>query len=158
MKHLIGLVLMLTSSAASALTCVRPDPARSFATAQAAPETYIILRGHIGIAEVLIPPEPADPQAPAPIPVWFTGTSLTPQGFTQPYEGPMVVQPTCAGPWCGEINQDMDLIAFARQENGSTIITADPCGGWILPDDAATVATLTACIRGEACQPGPQSH
>ena len=145
------LMAAFAGSQARALSCVQPDPVRAFQYAMAAPETYVVLRGTFAEAEILIPPDVGKAEA-HPVPVWFIGAALTRDGFTQALETPMTVQITCAGPWCGSMPPQTEVIAFARLADGAYTIGAGPCGGFFEPEPAVE-RLLLSCIRGEACVP-----
>ena len=114
MKHILVALAALAGTQAQALRCLHPDPVRSFQAAMAAPETYVVLRGTVAEAEILIPPA-KDAASSYPVPVWFIGHILTVDGFTQSLETPMTVQVNCAGPWCGSMLPEAEVIAFAQQ-------------------------------------------
>jgi hypothetical protein len=152
MKHSLVLIAALVGSQAQALSCVQPDPVRTFQSVMAAPDTYVVLRGRVSEAEVLIP-LPEGKTEDRPVPVWFIGTALTPDGFTQVLEGPMTVQISCAGPWCGSMLGNAEQIFFARVQDGNYTIDSGPCGGAAFAADPGTEALLTSCMRGDACVP-----
>jgi hypothetical protein len=151
-KHMVMVLVALVGSQAQALSCVQPDPVRAFQAAMAAPDAYVVLRGRVSEAEVLIP-LPQGKTQDRPVPVWFIGAALTSDGFTQTLEGPMTVQITCAGPWCGSMLGDAEQIFFARLQDGAYTIDSGPCGGAAFAADPRTEALLTSCMRGDACVP-----
>ena len=152
MKHLIVAIAVLAGTQAQALRCLHPDPVRSFQAAMAAAETYVVLRGTVSEAEILIPPE-IDKTQSYPVPVWFSGQVLTRDGFTQSLETPMTVQVNCAGPWCGSMLPGSQIIAFAQVTDGAYVIEASPCQTWVFQPTPLVEELLTSCIRNEACVP-----
>jgi hypothetical protein len=150
MVRFLAFIAAMTGSGAQALSCLAPDPVQTFHRAMEAPDTYVILRGTLAIAEILIPPEVGKDQEHA-VPVWFHGMALTNDGFTRPFDGPMIVQVTCAGPWCGTVPADTDLIFFVQVVDGTYTIDAGPCGAGTFVPDPKTEALLTSCLRGDAC-------
>lgn len=153
LKPVLSVLIAAMASQATALSCVFPDPVRTFQAASAAPETYVILRGTLSEAEILIPP---DRTRSYPVPVWFTGHALTQSGFTRALEQEMTVQVTCAGEWCGGVPPETDTIFFAQVQDGAYVISSDPCNFWMFPPDPLTVEVLTSCLRGAACVPADQ--
>ena len=152
MQSILAGLAVLWTTQAHALQCLRPDPVRSFQAAMVAPDTYVVLRGTVAEAEVLIP-LPNDKTQPHPVPVWFVGDILTTAGFTESMEAPMTVQITCTGPWCGALLPETPMIAFARVQGGGYVIDAGPCATWAFQPDPLIEALLTSCIRGDACVP-----
>ena len=152
MKHFLVAIAALSGTQAQALRCLHPDPARSFQAAMAAPETYVVLRGTVAEAETWIPPA-KDAATSYPVPVWFIGHILTVDGFTQSLETPMTVQVNCAGPWCGSMLPEAEVIALAQVVDGANIIEAGPCETWVFQSGPLIEEFLTSCIRGDACVP-----
>ena len=147
MKHLIVAIAALAGTQAQALRCLHPDPVRSFQAAMDAPETYVVLRGTVSEAEILIPPIIGKHES-YPVPVWFSGHVLTRDGFTQSLETPMTVQVNCAGPWCGSMLPGSPVIAFAQVADGTYVIEAGPCATWVFQPSPLVEELLTSCIRG----------
>jgi hypothetical protein len=152
MTRYLALIAALAGTQAQALRCLHPDPVRSFQAAMAAPETYVVLRGTVAEAEILIP-LPTDKNSAYPVPVWFIGHILTVDGFTQSLETPMTVQVNCAGPWCGSMLPEAEVIAFAQVVDGVYTIEAGPCETWVFQPGPLIEELLTSCIRGDACVP-----
>jgi hypothetical protein len=152
MKRILPFAMVLAASQAQALQCRIPDPVRIFQAAMDAPETYVVLRGRVAEAEILIPPKRIEGQ-PYPVPGWFIGSVLTRDGFTQGLETPVTVQVTCAASWCGSMLPEVELIMFAQVSDGAYVIEADACESWVFTPDPLIEQLLTSCIRGEACVP-----
>ena len=152
MKHLLVAIAALAGTQAQALSCLRPDPVNSFLAANESPETYVILRGRVAEAEILIPPVVGKDQS-HPVPGWFIGQALTSTGFDQPLETPVTVQVLCAGPWCGSMLPEEDLIIFATLTDGVYEIQAGPCDGAAFQPSPETEALLLSCFQGAACVP-----
>ena len=150
---------LLAATQAAALSCIRPDPAQSFRMAQESPDRYVVLYGSLSADPALFPPSDGSFTQPlpaildpAPVPATFTGHSLTREGFTRDASGPLLLQPTCAGPWCGGPPGPGLLLVFARLTEAGQVIEIDPCGTWVFPDPSlAMLELMAACLRGEAC-------
>lgn len=142
---------------AAALSCLVPDPIRSFAEIHAAPESYRAYVGRFFFDPGRLPysDAPADVSATPPaIPAQFTGRQLGPTGFDTAVETAMVLQPSCAGPWCGSLTPGDEVLVFAREEDGRLIVDLEPCPGKVQgAPDAETRERLAACMRGEDCAP-----
>lgn len=155
MKHVLAIAVAMFATQAGALSCVRPDPIRAFQAASDATEEYLILKGQFTFDITQLPQSEVTSGLvlPQPIPAQFTGMSLTMDGFTNPIAGPVTVMPVCFGAFCGGLQPGVDIIAFARKQDSTYVVEADPCGGWLFTPDPVTEAALTACLRGEPCVP-----
>ena len=157
MKRLLPIALALVATQAGALSCIRPDPIRSFQVASEAEEEYLILKGQFSFDPGLLPQSEVASGLvlPQPIPAQFEGQSLTVDGFTNPITGLITVMPVCIGAFCGGLTPGTDVIAFARKQDNIYVVDADPCGAWVFTPDSVTEAALAACVRGEPCVPTP---
>ena len=147
-----AVALALIAGQAQALSCIVPDPATSFATASASEMPYLVLTG------ILTAPPASGTAAVSPTSVLahLTGHGLATDGFTVPFDGDVVLEATCAGPWCGTLPASGPVVAFARIDGAVPVIEMSACGGWLFPDpDRATLDLLTECINGKACSPQP---
>jgi hypothetical protein len=150
----IAVAMLVMSGQAQALSCLPADAVRTFAELDAAPEAYIVLHGTLTFDESTLPPfvqdEPFD--APSPIPAEFNGKGLTADGFTVDRATPMLLQLTCAGPWCGTAQSGQEAIIFVPVSEAPMTVTVGPCGGQFFPDPAPeTLAMLTTCMQGGDC-------
>jgi hypothetical protein len=156
---LLALLAALAAPPAAALTCAPPDPLRSFHEADAAPEAYMVLHGRLalpasGWPDVSAGP-PGYPEAPVatlpPVAARFEGFALGGNGFTHPFSGPILLDPLCAGPWCGSIG-DGTWLLFARQDGADWRVAVSPCGGWAFENPPPRMLdALAACMKGGAC-------
>ena len=146
--------LLTAAGHAQALSCMPPDAVRTFNELDTAAEDYIVLHGTLTFDESALPPFVQDDPVtdPAPITAEFTGKGLTEDGFTADYTGSVVLQVTCAGPWCGTAQSDVAAVIFVLADEQPFTITADPCGSRLFPEPTAeTLADLTTCMQGGAC-------
>ncbi len=147
----------LSTTQGAALSCLRPDPARAFQAASDAPAAYVVLLGAFAFDADALPPAVSDTGQvldPGPIVARFVGNGLTLGGFNSPQARAIVVQPICAGAWCGRIEPGVQVMAFARKDGDRYVVEADPCGDWVFPaPDEATVTQIIACLRGQDCTP-----
>lgn len=158
MKHIALIAAsMLIAGQANALSCLRPDPARTFQAAADSTDTYVVLRGSLSFDEKLMPEFDGMswPGELPTVPALFQGMALGPDGFTIRYQTELLLQPSCAGPWCGGMYPSDDAIAFAR-DNGAGVYVIDlgPCPMWVYDTpDAVVVGTITQCMSGGLCSP-----
>lgn len=149
-------VALLSATQANALSCLRPDAAMTFQSAASSEETYVVLRGSFAFDLDLMPEFDGHsaPQDLPPVAAVFNGKALNSDGFTIPYQTELLLQPTCAGPWCGGMHPTDDAIAFAR-DNGEGIYVIDlgPCPMWVYEPTDAVVDTITQCMSGGDCTP-----
>lgn len=147
--------LVVISAQAQALSCLATDAISTFAQLDAAPDDYIVLHGSLTFDENALPPvlqENPVADEPAPITAEFTGTGLTADGFTVDYAGPVVLQITCAGPWCGTAQSGQDAVIFVSVGDSPLTVTAGPCGGRLFYEPTPdTLAALTTCMQDGPC-------
>ncbi|WP_373355115.1 hypothetical protein [Pseudoroseicyclus sp. CXY001] len=152
-----SLALCLSGGAAAALSCMPADVTRSYAEAAAAEEGYMILHGTLAFDAGQLPGAYASDLdtavQPAPVAARFTGSYLGATGrFTGAMESlPVVLEPRCAGPYCGDVAPGEDLLAFARMEGDVPHFELSPCPGKLFrhPRDE-DLAQVTACFTGAA--------
>ena len=144
---------LLAAGQASALSCMRPDPAMAFDHVATVPEPWFVLYGELSFDESLLPEtDLSNPnQSYPPIPASFRGKGLTKAGFTSDYVSPVQVQIECAGPWCGSAESGTGLY-FVRADTEPATIVAAPCGEYVYADPAPEVLDLmTTCINNGRC-------
>lgn len=148
------LALLLFSQPAYALSCARPDVARSFAQADTAKEHYVLALGTFG------PLAKADKRAsmfpdankakPYRVNVPFRGKAGTRAGFTAPLQANVTVNVTCAAHWCGSPPEGQHFVFLEKRRSGY-FLEAGPCPWWVFPADTADVAV--ACLNGLCPEP-----
>ena len=153
---LIAGLLAATGGQAMALSCLRPDPIATYKQLAAAPESYFVLRGELTFDETALPPSVGqnDTVAPDPIPGQFVGTGLTKEGFTADYVTDVLLQVSCAGPWCGSAQSGVEAVWFVPFSDPPATLQADPCGtmAFYQPTEAV-IEMLESCMAGDACTP-----
>ncbi len=152
-----ALVLALIASNASALSCLPPDPTRAFQSASDAPSAYVVLLGQFDFDASGLPPAVSQGDAaqnPAPRVARFVGNGLTLQGFTSPQDRDIILEFSCAGPWCGTLQPGATVMAYARKDGDTYAVEVDPCSGWIFPQPTdETLDRVIDCLRGNSCDP-----
>ena len=151
MKALLTAAALLAAGQAQALSCRAPDLMTSYAEAAASDLPYLVLTG-------TITGQPATDriEKPTSVTAHMTGMGLTPDGFTVPFDGEVIVNVTCAGPWCGGFPGPDPLLAFVQIDGEIPVLTMGACGGWTFAaPDAVTTDRLTACMSGADCSAQP---
>ncbi len=160
MRHiLITLCLVLLGSQAAALSCLRPDPVETFQRLAAAPGSYFVIHGKLTFDEAALDTTGTDfdnPENPAPVPGQFVGQGLSKAGFVTPYISNVLLQVTCAGPWCGSARSGVKAVYFVPSSPPPVTLQAGPCGGMIFYEPTpAVLDMLTTCMQGGRCTPLP---
>lgn len=153
------LVLSLVAGPLSALSCLQPDVARSFAEAAASETAYVIAHGRLDF-NARHWPQPGS-NAPNSMPPEtklsgrFSGHALTLAGFDRPFvDIPVTIKAQCLGPWCATLAPGQDYLVFLERGPDGYALVAGPFGGSAFPDPTpAPRATLLACLRGDSCKP-----
>lgn len=141
-----------------ALSCLRPDPIRTFQEVAAAQEPYYLLYGTLTFDESALPPTMRQDTGGAvdPIPATFNGHALTSNGFTTDFDALAQVQVGCVANWCGTAQSGGDALYFVRADQDPLTIEARPCGGMIFDAPSqAVLDRLTACMQGGDCSAQP---
>ncbi len=158
MKHiLIAAIATMIAGQAAALSCSRPDPARTFNALSTDEATYYVLYGTLDFDTQKLPQGVTNEERnPDPIPARFTGKGLSETGFDHDFTRDVTVQPLCAGPWCGSAPANVASLIFAKAVGDDIIIEASPCGGTIFPEPTKdTLDSMTACMAGDCVSAEP---
>lgn len=153
-----ALIAILPAGQAAALSCVKPDPVRTFLEIAAVETPYYILYGTLEFDINKQPGfvETAEPD-PDPIPARFDGKGLTLEGFTAAFAGDVTLQPLCSGPWCGGAAPGVLALYFAAVVDGGLTIEADACGSKVFSEPTQdTLDAVTACMQGKPCEAAPE--
>lgn len=158
-RSLLLAAALLSATEAAALTCVPPDPLRSFREADAAPEGYVVLHGSLAFDPALMPgagdlPPPGTAETWLdPVEARFEGHALGLAGFSRPVRASVLLEPGCLGQFCAHIGPGDDWLLFARPSGtGVYHVAIDPCGSWAFDRASrATLNALTSCLQGGAC-------
>lgn len=154
---LAALATTAAAPPAAALSCLRPDPARAFAEADASEQTFAVIHGRFSFDARRMPEgtlTERTPDAPQPDPVIseFMGNILGPEGFTESWMGPVILQPICGGPWCGQLTSPVEALAFVLVTDEGPTLVLDPCASRIFPDPSReTLSLMVSCIQGGDC-------
>lgn len=161
MKQIIlAMLVSLIAGQATALSCLRPDPIETFQRLATDPERYFVIYGTLTFDKTALPQGSNDfGQTPVPdaIAGRFEGLGLSRAGFVTPYESDVLLQVTCAGPWCGSAQSGREAVYFVPASDAPVTLQAGPCGGMIFYDPSeADLDMLTSCMQGGFCEPALQ--
>lgn len=156
MKRLLILTLgaVLCAGQVSALSCMRPDAARTFQWAADAQESYVILMGQFAFEAPR--PDGVDMTNPevVSVPARFVGSYLGMNGFVDGAALDLTITFTCAGSWCGSLDpSDREMLAFVQETPEGYVLEVGPCYGSIFFDPREGPAQqIESCMRGEGCE------
>ncbi|MEZ5713939.1 MAG: hypothetical protein R3D85_01490 [Paracoccaceae bacterium] len=135
---------------AAALSCRRPDVARSYKTAAAAPEAYVVVLGRLAFAADRLPKRGKGGRIRARL----TGHAVTATGLGARLDRTVTLNVTCVSAWCGSATPGQDMLMFLRQDGADYVLDATPCQQFHFPDPPeADLATLRRCLAGGPCSP-----
>ena len=139
----VAAAALMLSESALALSCVRPDLARTMESAKASDDLYYIF---VGTFET--PPQPKQDYDPGlgtqfpfkpplarSVPARFDGIGLSqmPQYDSQLRAMPVQINLTCAGPWCASVpTPGKPVIAFVKaRQNQPPLLEIGPCPNYV---------------------------
>lgn len=151
--------LILSASQASALSCLPPDPVRTFLEVDAAPERWGAVFGRLDFDTSAVPQPTGDDTLP-PSDTWLrahlVGTTLDADGWTKPFQGNIELDVQCVGPWCARPVSGATYLLFLKREPGRHIAIIDPCGTYSVQNPAREVLdSLYQCFADGPCEPAP---
>lgn len=159
-RPMIAAITALAASTgqAQALSCVRPDVARSFLEAVHSGRSNAVVHGRVSLDTGLLPRRnPLSPNDMPPrtrIPGRLEGRSLGKAGFTAEFDAPLSVDILCQGPWCGSVSPNVPQLLFVEKTGEGFVLAAEPCGQFQFPQPTPDqLKTVRFCMRGAACRP-----
>lgn len=162
MIRALGLaVLVMAGGPALALSCLRPDVARTYSQAAASETSYIVVVGELTFDERRLPRGDGAQQdrRNAVIPARMDGVSLSKAGFTTPFSRTITLEVACFGPWCGGAKSGVPYLAFLEKRGGRYVLVADPCGSSAFAKPTkAQVQQVERCAGGLDCGPVKQGQ
>ena len=156
----LALTAALVGAQASALSCMRPDVARSFQWAAEADESYVVLLGQFDFDAPRQSNSDRNAPKTASVPAQFNGQSLGANGFQANAPLDVTLEFSCAGPWCGSLpDTGEDILAFVERGPDGYVLTVGPCYGtaFVSPSES-DVQRVEACMRGDGCEEGPMTR
>jgi len=144
------IVCVALASQAAALSCIRPNLARSFNGYQQASETYVMGLGVL-IAKGVVP-EYVRGQ-PNKIPAWFKGVLLGSVDQSAEQTISVVVETTCLSVWCGGFPKtDKKMVAFLQKTSTGYRLSSNPCGGsFKVSPTSKEIRVLKKCLKEGKC-------
>lgn len=158
MKHLLTVALVVFAGQAQALSCLRPDVARTFEWAAEAEESYVVLLGRFDFETPDLRSDrnlnPQEVRSAAR----FSGQSLSVEGFQDNVPLDVTIVFSCLASWCGSMDQNnSDVLAFVERTPEGYVLSVGPCFDTVFDRvDATQIARVEACMRGEACEHAPE--
>lgn len=160
---------MMFAQTASALSCMRPDLAKTMEKAKASDKIYYVLVGNFIYEPIPNKKTKFDPndqfksKPPVITQTRFEGYSLTPEARTDvPLMGfPVDIETSCMGPWCSSPPSPKSTqIAFVEVRDGQApLLRITPCPDMafrVQPQDGQ-VDKLRTCFNG-TCQSGQPDY
>ncbi|MCX7558484.1 hypothetical protein OS190_02820 [Sulfitobacter sp. F26204] len=151
------LVTILTLAAplpALALSCLAPTIEGSFARYAAAEEAYVVVNGRLTLDQTRMPEGMTETTPPrmTHVAARLSGTFLNKKGFVLPFDKEVTLEVSCVGPWCGQIQNDTDVLAFLRKDTQGYALAIGPCGGAAFSaPDPAMLKRVTQCLVRRDC-------
>lgn len=150
-----GLLAFGTSSPAVALSCLRPDVAKTYTQAAQAEEKYVVVHGDLSFDAARLPrAEGNESPELTRIPARLKGHALSKSGFDHAFDREITLEVACFGPWCGGAAPNHPYLAFVMyDDNAGYTLSIDPCGGMVFPDPTAEILDkVQRCNRGGTCK------
>ena len=136
---------------AAALSCMPYEPTDAFVDADASAARYVVVSGQLESLGGMPANELGKPYAFA---ARVKGHSLTRQGFTTPFEGPVTVEVTCTAGWCGQLEPGGAFVMFLETSGPGHVLTMAPCKPMAFANPTPGLEeTLRRCFAGGACVP-----
>ena len=147
-------LLAVTAGPALSLSCMKPDPARSYTQAAEAEEAYLVVHGKLSHNPDAVPERKSGEQ-PISFPATLTGAFLQADGFHGAFAAPLTVTVDCAMTWCGEAPESsVDVLAYLQETPTGYALTLGPCGGWMFTDPTTEdLDRVVSCHTGGDCTP-----
>ena len=151
LRTFVTLAAIVSVSPAAALSCLRPDAVTLYEQARDSEDAYYIVRGELQITGPVDEPDPETGE-PGRTEARLLGTMLSGSGFAAPFDRPVTIVSTCAGPWCADpTGQKGLLITAIRIDEDGLTLEADPCSSNMVPFDHENAERLLACHRKDEC-------
>ncbi|MGJ8611103.1 MAG: hypothetical protein ACSHWY_08420 [Octadecabacter sp.] len=148
---LAATISLVLGGQAQALSCVRPDVARTFDWASDAVDSYVILHGTFAFTQ----PAPFDAGNLTPtsiqLPATFSGQFLGADGFVDAPLLDVTLEFACLSAWCGSMQNGDEAVAFVQQSDEGYTLSIGPCYDTVFNPTDDTLQQVTSCMRGTGC-------
>ncbi|WP_435705906.1 hypothetical protein [Yoonia sp.] len=148
---LAATISLVLGGQAQALSCMRPDVARTFDWASEANESYIILQGTFAFTQPARPNTSNVAPTSVRLPATFNGRYLGADGFVDAPILDVTLEFSCVSAWCGSIQNGDDVIAFVQQSDSGYMLRVDACHSTVFNPTDDTLQRVTSCMRGTGC-------
>ena len=151
----IALALLLQTSPGLALSCLRPDVARSYAEAAASDRQYVVVHGTLSFRESRLPQAVGNDSPPmTEIRARLTGKALSRTGFDHEFDRNITLRVACFGPWCGGAASGEPYLGFIERGPDGYALEVTPCGGLAFANPTDDMlGQVVRCFQGERCKP-----
>ncbi|WP_136636480.1 hypothetical protein [Pseudooceanicola onchidii] len=154
MKSLLPvLVLSLSAGPALALSCMRPDPVRSYQQAAEAEEAYLVVTGTLSHDPTSVP-DRHSPEQPVSFPATLTGAFLKDDRFHGAFAAPVTVNVDCVMMTCGQMPEpSQEVLVYLQESPDGYQLNVGPCGGWMFTDPSdEDIDRVARCHASGDCQ------
>ena len=155
MRVLAFICALVAPLPAFALSCLAPSVERSFARADAAEERYVVVHGRLTLDAKALPrggSGEVQPPEMTQVKAVLLGKSLNLEGFKVPFDQEITLEVACFGPWCGSVQNGLDMLAFVRKEGEAYALDVNPCGGSVFgAPQRSMLRAVKTCMRGGDC-------
>lgn len=126
----------------------------AFVQAQEADTRFVIVQGRLDFTRGQVPKVQNTPPEMTLIEGRLTGSSLSTSGFSTPYANPVTIALACFGPWCPDLQQGGQVLAFVAVGPAGNVIATNPCGGYLFDNPTGRmISAVKSCFAGKACTP-----
>ncbi|GHA49016.1 hypothetical protein GCM10008927_12710 [Amylibacter ulvae] len=148
---------MMVAQSAHALSCMRPNIARSFNDFAASDDTYVLGFGKITATQKIVNPNKGKDGTAQhesySVQASFSGRFMGDAGWGDPKTLPVNVQVQCLSVWCGGFpTDDQDAIAYFQKTSTGYVLQMGPCGGhYKASPTLQEQRILKSCFRNKKC-------
>lgn len=136
---------------ATALSCMKPNLARSFNHYAEAEESFVIAIGKVSYSQPVPKYKQGEPRS---VSAELAGGLLGLTGFGENQSIPVTVNTSCLHVWCGAIPRpNQEIIAFLEKTPAGYVMTNAPCPGvfQMAPSDREK-RIVQSCLKRGKCR------
>ncbi|PIB26665.1 hypothetical protein BFP76_12315 [Amylibacter kogurei] len=145
------------AQSAHALSCMRPNIARSFNEFAQSDDIYVLGFGKITPTQKIIDPNKGKDGVAKhesySVQASFSGRFMGKSGWGEPKTLPVRVEVQCLSIWCGGFpSGKQDAIAFFQKTKSGYVLNMGPCGGnYKASPTSQEQSILKSCFRNNKC-------
>jgi len=144
----IAAASLICAGQVSALSCMQPEVATSFAMAQESDARYAVFLGTFAVPEQPRGTRPTSPVEKV-LNGQFSGQALGLNGFAPTDDRAVTITLGCAGPWCASMPEGTPMLAFVEVTDDGYALDIGPCYGNVFaPARPEDIAQAEACMTG----------